>query len=123
MSSIKFVDSDLPRKSAVKIWKNQFNGEHLYHSYANFRVRTKPDISADVLIKLRESGLHTKPPFHEITFTGKHKGNWAEIKVNEYKGEFGCFGDTKPNKKTLLGWIKLIGDDGLPNLWFYSRGC
>ncbi|WP_152425252.1 SH3 domain-containing protein [Nafulsella turpanensis] len=61
----------------------------------------------------------------QITLTETCKGNWCKVKVTEHK-EHPCTG-TASNKDNIVreyeGWIKLLDEKGMPNVWHYTKGC
>lgn len=76
-------------------------------------LREKPDASANKL----DSVLGD---FFEITFTGETDGQWAKVKVTKNKN-VRCFDDYSEEKIEYKkeGWMKVIDDNGEPNLSFY----
>jgi len=55
-----------------------------------------------------------------ITLSGKTEGQWAEVKVTWPR--FGLGGKEVAKSRTYYkGWIKMLDDDGSPNIWFYTR--
>lgn len=89
--------------------------------YANapgLNLRKTPSSNA-VLLKTLKGDLF------EISPTGQMQGAWAKVKVKKYK-EHPCVSDLEQDELTeyeLEGWIKIVTDEGLPNVWFYARGC
>ncbi|MGK7392215.1 MAG: SH3 domain-containing protein [Candidatus Cyclobacteriaceae bacterium M2_1C_046] len=60
----------------------------------------------------------------QITPTKETKGNWVKVLVKKFK-EHPCVNgfDEDLIQYELEGWVKIVDDKGLPNVWFYSRGC
>lgn len=61
----------------------------------------------------------------EIAPTNESSGNWTKVKVKKYK-QHPCETELDENDNfeyEIEGWIKIISDIGMPNLWYYSRGC
>jgi hypothetical protein len=51
--------------------------------------------------------------------------NWVNINVKKYK-EHPCVSELNENElieEKFEGWVKIVTDNGLPNVWYYSRGC
>ncbi|RNI23717.1 hypothetical protein [Rufibacter latericius] len=89
--------------------------------YANdpgLNLRDAPSVNGKVLKKL-------KGDLFEITPTTQSKGLWVKVKVKKYK-EHPCTSDL--GKKEIVdyeleGWVKIVNDNGEPNVWYYARGC
>lgn len=58
----------------------------------------------------------------EINLTDETVNNWVKVRVDEYKAHPCVDPDSKP-VNTYSGWIELIDDYGLLNIWFYEKGC
>ncbi|MFC1887441.1 hypothetical protein ACFLYK_01385 [Candidatus Cloacimonadota bacterium] len=69
----------------------------------------------------KENILTLRGDIFEIKLTGKTKGLWAEVVVEEYDSHI-CVGDHNLLNK-YEGWIKFLNDSGYPNIWYYTRGC
>jgi hypothetical protein len=83
-------------------------------------LRKDPTINAMILICIKgndwEKGFGSGIRIKEV------KGNWAKIEYFEMhskndaeESDDDCSYNEKNNK---IGWIKAIGDDGFPNIWF-----
>ncbi|MBT32565.1 MAG: hypothetical protein CMO01_23120 [Thalassobius sp.] len=89
--------------------------------YANdpgLNLRKLPDASSEKLIGM--SG-----DLYEITPLNENKGLWTRVKVVKYK-EHPCENSLSEDENIefeIEGWVKIIDESGLPNVWFYSRGC
>ncbi|MEO9075800.1 MAG: hypothetical protein ABI263_00745 [Gelidibacter sp.] len=62
---------------------------------------------------------------HQISPTNQHSGLWTKVKVTISK-EHPCVTDLSEEEnfiEELEGWIKIMDDNGIPNVWYYSRGC
>lgn len=57
----------------------------------------------------------------EINLTDETVKNWVKVKVDEYEVHPCVDSDSKPIN-TYSGWIELVDDDGLLNIWHYE-GC
>jgi hypothetical protein len=61
----------------------------------------------------------------EINPMKESKGLWTKVKVQKLKEEQ-C-GGTLPESENveyeIEGWIKIVDDNGLPNIRYYARGC
>ena len=81
-------------------------------------LRISPDTDSEVIMPLR--GVT-----NQILPTREHSGPWTKVKVIIHK-ENPCKTQlSKENniQEELEGWIKIVGDDGSPNVWYYPRGC
>ena len=89
--------------------------------YANepgLNLREQPNTSSRIIKTLRGD-------LHEISPTNEHIGLWTKVKVIIMK-EHPCeteLTEEENIEEILEGWIKILDDDGLPNVWNYSRGC
>lgn len=89
--------------------------------YANepgLNLRTSASTNGNILKTL-------KGDLFEITPTAERDGLWMKVKVKKYK-EHICESSLSEDEilvYELTGWIKVVDDSGLPNLWYYSRGC
>lgn len=89
--------------------------------YANepgLRVRKEPDANSEVIGSVRGE-------LFEIKLTGETSGQWAKVRIKKYK-DHPC--NTSPDEKDNLeyiseGWLKVLNDTGVPNIWHYTRGC
>ena len=97
------------------------NSEHVLGYYSKepgLRLRTKPDISSEIIGSVRGD-------LFEIKLTGEVLGQWAKVKITKYK-EHPCnteLSEIENIEYKSEGWLKIIDDNGEPNLWNYSRGC
>lgn len=97
-------------------WK-QFmvsSGQTFFTTNYGMNVRQKPSINEPVVIMVKGDQF-------EIELTGKTKGLWAEVVIKEFDSVY-C---EAPHQliNTFLGWMKILDDEGYPNVWFYPRGC
>lgn len=76
-------------------------------------IRTGPSASHEK--------LETLTYLHEISLTGKHEGEWSQVKVIKLNKER-CEGEVR-EEYAIEGWIKVIDEDGNLNIWYYTRGC
>ena len=81
-------------------------------------LRALPSKDSDLILTFKGDLFEIKP-------TAQAEGNWVKVKVIKYK-EHPCVSEL--NQEELIeekfeGWIKLIDDNGSPNVWYYSRGC
>lgn len=65
--------------------------------------------------------LETLTYLHEISLTGKHEGQWSQVRVIKLNEER-CEGEVIEEYE-LEGWIKVIDEEGNLNIWYYTRGC
>ncbi|HET8859449.1 SH3 domain-containing protein [Marivirga sp.] len=97
------------------------NVENLLGFYANdpgLNLREQPSTDSKIIKTL-------KGETHQISPTKEHEGLWTKVKVIINK-EHPCRTDFKEEEniiQELEGWIKIIDDNGQPNVWYYSRGC
>ncbi len=89
-----------------------------YAKEPGLRIRTKPNTTGEII------GSAMGDLF-EIKLTKNISGQWAKVMVIKYK-EHPC--NTELDEKANIeykseGWMKVIDDNGTPNLWSYSRGC
>ncbi|MEE9406955.1 MAG: SH3 domain-containing protein [Polaribacter sp.] len=97
------------------------NSEKVLGYYAKkpgLRIRTKPNTTGKIIGSV-------KGELFEIKLTKNISGQWAKVMVTKYK-EHPC--NTELDEKANIeykseGWMKVIADNGTPNLWSYSRGC
>lgn len=88
-----------------------------YASDPGLNLREAATINSKV-IKTLEGDLF------QIIPTKETNGSWVKVLVKKFK-EHPCVNgfDEKLIQYELEGWIKIVDDKGLPNVWFYSRGC
>jgi len=97
------------------------NVDNLLGYYANesgLNLREKPNPDSKIIKTLKGDTV-------EISPTKEHNGIWTKVKVIVRK-EHPCGTDLMEEEniiEELGGWIKIVDDNGLPNLWYYSRGC
>jgi hypothetical protein len=79
-------------------------------------LRSAPDQKSNKVELLK--GNH-----YAITLSGNTEGSWAEASVSYYAVP-PCKGNQKvAASKVMQGWIKVIDDAGMPNIWYYPQGC
>lgn len=86
--------------------------------YANepgLNLREGPSVDQNKIVTL-------KGDLFGITLTTEKKGKWSKVKVKKYR-KHPCSGEDNLILKTYSGWIKLISEEGIPNVWNYSKGC
>ena len=97
------------------------NVDNLLGYYANdpgLNLREKPNTDSRIIRTL-------KGYTNEVSPTNEHIGLWTKVKVI-ISMEHPCDTDLSEEEniiEELEGWIKIVDDNGLPNLWYYSRGC
>lgn len=107
----------------VENWKSFLisNTGKLLGYYANdpgLNLRALPSKDSDLILTLRGD-------LFEITPTEQSERNWVRVKVRKYI-EHPCVSGMNQDElieEKFEGWIKLIDENGLPNVWYYSRGC
>ena len=89
-----------------------------YASEPGLNLRMLPSKESDVVLTL-------KGDLFEITPTEQTVNNWVKVKVIKYK-EHPCVSELNQNdliEAKFEGWIILVNENGIPNVWYYSRGC
>ena len=89
-----------------------------YAKDPGLNLREKPDTNSKIISTL-------KGDLFEITPTAENIGGWTKVKVKKYR-EHPCSSDLNEIEIIefeLEGWIKIVDDNGQPNVWYYSRGC
>jgi hypothetical protein len=107
----------------VENWKDFLISKtgRLLGYYANnpgLNLRALPSKDSDLILTFNGD-------LFEIIPTEQTEGNWVKVKVIKYK-EHPCISELNQNElieEKFEGWLKLIDDNGLPNVWYYSRGC
>jgi len=98
--------------------KNSENELGYYANEPGLRLQKEPDLNSEVIGSVRGD-------LFEIKLTGGIIGQWCKVKVTKYK-EHPC-NTTLSEKENVEykteGWLKVIDDNGEPNLWSYTRGC
>ena len=66
-----------------------------------------------------------KGDIFQISPTKACEGLWCEVKVIEYKAHpcVTAQGEDENIMNRYEGWVKLLDDDGTPNVWYYAKGC
>lgn len=117
-------ENDIEEKNfKIENWKTFLiaNKDNLLGYYANdpgLNLQLLPSKDSDVIVIL-------KGDLYEIIPTEQSQTNWVKVKVKKYK-EHPC--ESGLNEDELIeenykGWIELVEDNGMPNVWYYSRGC
>lgn len=98
--------------------------QYLHRTYASLNLlppdrfamnlREKPGIEAQKLVSLKGDAFI-------ITLTGTFEGLWAEVNVTEYT-EHPCLEGRLTGRK-WTGWLKLLDNQGFPNIWYHPSGC
>ena len=89
--------------------------------YANepgLRVRKQPNVTSEIIGSVRGD-------LFEINLTTNINGKWCRVKITKYK-EHPCnseLSDDQNIEYKTEGWMKIIDDNGEPNLFSYTRGC
>jgi len=86
--------------------------------YANkpgLNLREGPSTNYNKIITL-------KGDLFGITMTNETNGEWCKVNVNKYQNH-PCNSDENIILNTYSGWIKLISEEGTPNIWNYAKGC
>ena len=117
-------EEEIKRKGfKVENWQNflHSHADDLLGYYANdpgLNLRIAPDPGSKILAVL-------KGELFEIIPSDQHDGPWTEVRVKKYR-EHPCRTDMGLDdilEFELTGWIKIVDDNGAPNVWYYSRGC
>lgn len=103
-------------------WRDQMlQNKDVLGYYANepgLRLRKEPNSESEIIGSVRGD-------LFEIKLTENISGQWCKVKVTKYK-EHPCNTDLEEEKNIeskTEGWLKIIDDNGEPNLWNYTRGC
>jgi hypothetical protein len=97
------------------------NIDNLLGFYANdpgLNLREQPNLNSRIIRTL-------KGDINQISPTKEHSGHWTKVKVI-FSKEHPCGTDLTEKEniiEELEGWIKIVDDEGKPNVWYYSRGC
>lgn len=92
------------------------NKHNVLGYFANgLNLREGPSTDSKIIKTLKGFNLRIEP-------TNESNGLWTKVKVIKYKLD-PCEGDLGGNiEYTLEGWIKIVDDKGLPNVW-YEISC
>ncbi|MBV6881259.1 SH3 domain-containing protein [Epilithonimonas ginsengisoli] len=104
-------------------WRDQMieQSKGVLGYYANepgLRLRKEPNSKSEIIGSVRGD-------LFEIKLTKNISGQWCKVKVTKYK-EHPCNTDLEEAENIesqTEGWLKIIDDNGEPNLWSYTRGC
>ncbi|PJZ43752.1 hypothetical protein [Leptospira brenneri] len=116
--SIWVKNSDLAKIGLEPyLWINFFKKfqKHLY-PLTPLNLRSAPQNTGDKIALVKDERF-------EIILTGKIKNNWAQANIREYVNNEQDCGLNPKVLKEYTGWIKIIDDNGTPNVWFYPKGC
>lgn len=89
--------------------------------YANepgLKLRKEPNSNSEVISTIRGN-------LFEIKLSEKVSGQWCKVIITKYK-EHPCETELKESENKVdikEGWLKIIDDNGEPNIWNYSKGC
>ena len=82
------------------------------------RLRKEPNSNTEIIGSVRGD-------LFEIKLTNQTAGQWCKVKITKYR-EHPCWTDLSEKENIEYkteGWLKIIDDNGEPNLWNYTRGC
>ena len=107
----------------IETWQNFLleNSGELLGFYANepgLYVRESPDKNSKIIVFLQGD-------LFEITPIAECIDGWNKVNVKKYRGH-PCesnYNDPEIIELELNGWIKIVDDNGRPNVWYYPRGC
>ena len=107
----------------VDNWQNFLNanaGKLLgyYAKGAGLNLRSAPSIKGKRIKTL-------KGELMQITPLNINQGMWTKVKVHKLK-KTPCetnMSKAQNTEYTLTGWVKILDNDGTPNVWFYPKGC
>lgn len=86
-----------------------------YGNKPGIELKQNPHEDSEIL-KILEGDLL------EINLTDELKGEWVKVNINEYKIH-PCNEPKARPIKNYSGWIKLISENGILNVWSYKKGC
>lgn len=95
--------------------------EHVLGYYAKepgLRLRTEPNSNSEIIGSVRGD-------LFEIKLSKETIGQWCKVKIIKYK-EHPCNTELTEEQNIEYkseGWLKIVDDNGEPNLWNYTRGC
>lgn len=97
------------------------NANDVLGFYANepgLNLREKPTTDSKIIMTIKTDNQQIIP-------TNEHKGLWTKVKVVITK-EHVC--ETSLSEKENFveikeGWVKIMDDGGMPNVYFYAKGC
>jgi hypothetical protein len=78
-------------------------------------LKKSPDQASRTIVRISGDNF-------EIIFTGKTKGQWAEVEVRKYRSVEEVGTENGKVIKKYEGWIRAIDKKGEPAVWFYTRG-
>lgn len=91
-------------------------GINFFVKEPGLRLRKEPNINSEIIGSMRGE-------LFQVNLTGETFGQWGKVKVIKLKEE-PCEAGIEGNiEYETEGWIKVIDDEGAPNLWRYTRGC
>ena len=107
----------------IETWQNFLleNVGELLGFYANepgLYLRESPDTNSGIITILTGD-------LFEIYPTTENFGSWTKVTVKKYR-EHPCrsnYNDPEIIELEFNGWIKIVDDNGHPNVWYYPRGC
>lgn len=113
----------IKKKFSITEWQDFLinNSDIFFNFYANepgLDLLDKPSNEGKILKKL--GGV-----LDEIHLTKEKNGKWSKVNVIKRKEE-PCISDLDDEENIeykIEGWIKIVNENGLPNVWFFTRGC
>lgn len=95
---------------------------HNYRGYDGQQLHAAPSEDSRVLTTVRERQLG-HPKVHRIVPTKVQSGDWAQVDVIEYDGDFDTY---EPERAKVTGgqwkgWLRFVNSRGQPAFWFYTR--
>lgn len=97
------------------------NADNLLGYYANdkgLNLREEPNDNSKIIATVKGDLFEIKP-------TPENVNIWTKVKIRKYK-KHPCLSDldeTELIEYELEGWLKLVDENGFPNVWYYARGC
>ncbi len=88
----------------------------------NLNLRDAPQATATKVHRITSHPAYDDPYF-TIQLTGDTQGNWAQVKVIRYPTKEDYCRGRKGEAQILKGWIKVLNNEGFPNIWSYSDPC
>lgn len=98
--------------------KERHNVLGYYANEPGLKLRKEPNSNSDVIRNIRGD-------LFEIKLTEKISGQWCKVIITQYQ-EHPCETELKEQENkvdTTEGWLKIIDDNGEPNIWHYTKGC
>ena len=107
----------LAKQLTLKTWMNYVieKDTEWYANDPGLNLREGPSTDFKKIATMKGDLWGIKP-------TKETNGNWCKVTVTHYR-EHPCSGGENLIIETFSGWVKLISDEQMPNVWDYGKGC